>query len=116
VIQSDLFSNLKDCVFDYIFCNPPYIDKDAETVAESVALHEPHLALFGGKDGLEIIERVISGAKAALSPHGQLWLEHEPFQSEAIQKLAKQNGFSCRTEKDQYHTERYSILTLNVAK
>lgn len=116
VFVSDLYENIPDKTYHFILSNPPYIDKAAETVAESVALHEPHLALFGGKDGMEIIERVISGAKASLSPHGQLWIEHEPFQSAAIQKLASANGFSCQTQKDQYHTERYSILTTNVAE
>ncbi len=116
VIQSDLLAKIEG-IFDFILCNPPYIDAAAHTVDESVATNEPHLALFGGENGMEIIERIIAGARASLAPaHGQLWLEHEPFQTAAILQLAHQHGFIVTTHLDQYGTARYSVLTYPVAK
>ncbi len=111
---SIITSNLFDAVpgaFDFILTNPPYIDAAAHTVDTHVAAHEPHIALFGGEHGMEIIKRIIDGARTKLTPQGELWIEHEPFQSNAILNLATQNGFTCITHTDQYHTERYSILT-----
>ncbi len=115
VIESDLFSNITG-VFDYILTNPPYIDAEAHTVEESVTAHEPHLALFGGEAGLAIITRIICEASSYLTPHGQLWIEHEPFQAEAINILATTNGFTVTHHKDQYGTVRYSVLTRSVAE
>ncbi|MFM2340312.1 MAG: peptide chain release factor N(5)-glutamine methyltransferase [Candidatus Parcubacteria bacterium] len=114
-VESDLFANI-DGTFDFILTNPPYIDKAADTVEESVALHEPHLGLFGGADGMEIIERIMAGARASLAPQGQLWIEHEPFQCEAIAALAIAHQFSVTHHCDQYDTYRYSILTPLVAE
>ncbi len=115
IIESDLFKNITG-TFDFILTNPPYIDKAANTVEDSVHMHEPHLALFGGKAGLELITEIITTAPNHLNPHGQLWIEHEPFQSDAITTLAKANDFSCKTYTDQYNTERYSVLTRSVSQ
>ncbi len=115
IVVSDIFSNITG-TFDFILTNPPYIDETAETVDRNVVEYEPHLALFGGVAGMEIIERIIDGARAKLAPQGQLWLEHEPFQSEAIAALAHTHGFSAQTFPDQYGTLRYSILTIAVPK
>lgn len=115
VCQSDLFTNLAGN-FDFILCNPPYIDAAAKTIEASVEAYEPHLALFGGKGGLEVIERILEGARAKLAPQGELWLEHEPFQTTALQNLARQFGFSVITYPDQYGTTRYSVCTPSVAK
>ncbi len=115
VIESDLFSNVPG-TFDFILTNPPYIDAKAHTVEASVTSHEPHLALFGGEAGLAIITRIICEASSYLTPHGQLWIEHEPFQTEAINILATTNGFTSRNHDDQYGTVRYSILTRSMAE
>jgi methylase of polypeptide subunit release factors len=65
---------------------------------------------------MEIIERIIKDAKAYLTPTGQLWIEHEPFQTPAITTLATEHDFTITTQPDQYGTLRYSILTLVVAE
>ena len=112
-MASDLFSNLNSNVkFDFILTNPPYIDAAANTVDQNVTKHEPHLALFGGADGMEIIARIISEAPLYLTPAGQLWIEHEPAQVEAITQLAVENKFSVITHPDQYGVPRFSVLTM----
>lgn len=114
-IVSDLFSHVTD-TFDFILTNPPYIDAAANTVDADVVAHEPHQALFGGKVGMEIITRIITDAPNHLTPTGQLWIEHEPAQSVRINELAARHGWHTTTYQDQYHTERYSILTRNMPK
>lgn len=108
---SNLFSTVTG-KFDYILTNPPYIDAAADTVDADVAAHEPHLALFGGVAGMEIIARIIAEAPQHLTPAGQLWIEHEPAQVEAITALALNHGFTIVTHPDQYDIPRFSVLTM----
>ena len=112
IVESDLFENITG-QFDFILTNPPYIDVKAETVEKSVTTHEPHLALFGGEGGMEIIERIVAGAGAKLRPHtGQLWIEHEPAQVTALTSLAHQYNFQIVTHPDQYGTPRFSVFIM----
>ncbi len=108
-------TNLYDSVsgkYDLIVSNPPYIDSTLNRVHESVVNFEPHLSLFGGKGGMDVIVDIIKQAPQHLTPSGQLWLEHEPEQSAQISMCASDNGFTSTTHKDQYGNERYSILML----
>ena len=113
VIESDLFEKLdKNQKYDFILTNPPYIDKEANTVDASVTAHEPHVALFGGAAGMEIIARIILEAPTSLTATGQLWIEHEPAQVDAITALAEKSGFTIVTHPDQYGTPRFSVLSM----
>ena len=115
VFQSDLFSNVHG-EFDFVLCNPPYIDPILDRTESSVKNFEPHEALYGGLGGLELIKKIITASPAHLSAAGELWLEHEPEQSAKIKELAEQNSFVAEVHKDQYGVERYSILTLQKSK
>ncbi len=113
VIESNLFENIpKGTQYNFIVTNPPYIDPDIDRAEPSVKRYEPHLALYGGTNGMECIEKIIIQAPHYLTKKGQLWIEHEPEQATAIAALAKRNHFSYVTHKDQYNKERYSILVL----
>ncbi len=113
VIGGDLFAALPDGErFHFILTNPPYIDAKANTVDINVAEQEPHLALFGGEAGMDLITKIISQAPQYLLPLGQLWIEHEPAQVEAITTLAHTNDFTIITHPDQYGVPRFSVLTM----
>jgi release factor glutamine methyltransferase len=126
IIESDLFSALhldtaissfddfhkQDHGFDYILTNPPYIDAAAGTIDANVAAHEPHLALFGGEAGMEVITRIIQASRAYLQPTGQLWIEHEPAQKDAVLNLGVHYGFTVVTHPDQYGVARFSVLSV----
>lgn len=111
ILGGDLFENVQG-KYDFILTNPPYIDPSLDRAEASVKNFEPHLALYGGTDGMELIERIISEAPQYLSANGQLWIEHEPEQSEMISKLADGRFAATHTFPDQYGIERYSILNL----
>lgn len=113
IMQGDLLANLPH-TFDYILTNPPYIDPTLDRTETSVKNFEPHLALYGGARGMELIARIVAGARASLAPHptSQLWLEHEPEQRDAIHALAHTHHLTCQTHTDQYDTPRYSVLTV----
>ncbi|MCA9354651.1 MAG: peptide chain release factor N(5)-glutamine methyltransferase [Candidatus Kaiserbacteria bacterium] len=111
IYHSSLFSTVPD-TYDFILSNPPYIDPTLDRTEPSVKQYEPYHALYGGEKGLEIIIMIITEAPKHLRRGGQLWIEHEPEQSQAIKDLAEKHGFNCTTHKDQFGTERYSILVL----
>lgn len=77
VIASDLFQSLKtEPSFDMIISNPPYIDeKDWEDLPQEVRAFEPRSALWGGKEGLQIILKIIDRAHFFLRPGGVLLME-----------------------------------------
>jgi HemK-like putative methylase len=109
----DLFTPIpKTARYNYILSNPPYIDKARMRTEESVLIHEPHTALFSDQAGLGHITQIIEQSTRYLHEHGELWLEHEPEQSQAIVQLGKEYGYSVYTHLDQYGVERYSRLVL----
>ncbi len=114
IYTGDLFKTNSGIIlpkYHLILTNPPYIDKSLNRTAQSVIDNEPELALYGGKAGMEIIARIIIEAPNHLNPDGQLWIEHEPEQTENIIKLASPH-FSVTTHHDQYGVKRYSQLVL----
>ncbi len=74
--------------------NPPYIPLGLIDELElTVREHEPHLALFGGSDGLDGCREVIYGGIKALSPGGFLCIEHHHDQSDVVLELLQRAGF-----------------------
>jgi release factor glutamine methyltransferase len=90
-IETDLLEGLPQNAFDVIISNPPYISSDEmEVLSPTVRDHEPHLALHGGEDGLDIYRRLIPQAKNALRKGGALFLEIGP---PAVSDLMASVGF-----------------------
>lgn len=76
ILQSDLLAAVEGETFDLIVSNPPYIPlTEKDTLHAQVRDYEPHLALFGGADGHDVLRSLIPQAKDALSPGGWLLLE-----------------------------------------
>lgn len=113
VFGGDLFTEIPTgTVYDAIFTNPPYIDPALDRTDTNVKNHEPHLALYGGKNGTKIIEHILHEVPHYLAPKGQLWLEHEPEQVVLINKIASSLPYSSiQNLPDQFGTVRYSRLT-----
>jgi release factor glutamine methyltransferase len=74
-MQADLFGDLGGPV-DLITANPPYVaERHALGLQPEVADHEPRAALFGGDDGLAVIERIVREAPPLIRPGGHLLFE-----------------------------------------
>ena len=61
LLNNDMLEGI-DKKFDIIISNPPYIKLDEE-IEDLVKDNEPHLALYGGVDGLEYYKKILSKAK-----------------------------------------------------
>lgn len=59
---------------DILVCNPPYIPQN-EVIENSVKAFEPHVALFGGEDGLYFYRSVLSDAPKILNTKSFLAFE-----------------------------------------
>lgn len=87
--QGDLLEPLAGRDFHLICANLPYIPSgEMEGLMPDVGLHEPHLALDGGPEGLSLIERLIKAAPAQLKPEGRLLLEIWPSSLPRLAQIA----------------------------
>lgn len=93
-LSGDLMGPLAGERFDIVASNPPYVpDSDRALIAVEVREYEPALALFGGKDGLDVYRRLIPAAFTALVPGGFIALEIGFTQMEAVEGLLASHGF-----------------------
>lgn len=76
---------------DYLVSNPPYIpDDEWGAVEPNVKDYEPHLALRGGVDGLDIVRRLFDGAAGRLlKPGGLMLVEVAASRADAAAELAR---------------------------
>ena len=74
--------------FDVITSNPPYVkEQDRQFTSRAVVRYEPHVALFGGDDGLSGVRAVLDAARFRLAPRGWLIFEFGLGQDEEVSEL-----------------------------
>ncbi|MFH1770283.1 MAG: HemK2/MTQ2 family protein methyltransferase [archaeon] len=95
--QSNLFSNVKES-FDLIIFNPPYLPSCAK---------DSDIALDGGKEGYELIEKFLKQAKKHLNKNGVILLLFSSFsKKEKIDKVLKEENYSYKEiAKEHIHFE-----------
>lgn len=90
-LEGDMLKPLmeKKLVFDVLVCNPPYIPEE-EVMEKSVVDFEPHVALFGGEDGLKFYRAVFEDCKNVLKDKSFMAFEMGWNQKEALSKLVEE--------------------------
>ncbi|CAN5306053.1 peptide chain release factor N(5)-glutamine methyltransferase [soil metagenome] len=109
VYEGHLFDGLSG-QYDYIVCNPPYVDLSGEVGEETK--YEPLSAIFAQKSGLGLIEEILLKFKKYLKNDGKLYFEFGEGQKSAIEKLARKaevNTITFRT--DQFGVIRFAEVT-----
>lgn len=75
LIQSDLYEKVPAKKYDLIVSNPPYVNSTAMASLPAEYRHEPQMALAGGKDGMDLVRRIVKEAKHRLTAKGMLIVE-----------------------------------------
>jgi ribosomal protein L3 glutamine methyltransferase len=75
LLKGDLLAPVKGRRYDLIIANPPYVAADVVSAFPPEYRAEPEMAHLGGADGLDLVRRIVNGAKAHLNPGGGLLCE-----------------------------------------
>ena len=113
VLEGDLFAPVPPgSVFDVVVSNPPYVAAGEIAGLSAEVRREPRLALDGGPDGLDVVRRVVKGARALLRPGGLLAMEIGETQGPAVERLLREAGYAdARVEKDLERRDRLAFGT-----
>jgi release factor glutamine methyltransferase len=108
-IKSDLLDELKEMEFDIIVANLPYIGTESNSfVSKETQEHEPHVALFGGVNGLELYEKLFSQVKDFKYLMGEIGFMHREFLEKLFKKYFPDS--KCEILKDLAGLDRYFII------
>ncbi|MBN1178979.1 MAG: peptide chain release factor N(5)-glutamine methyltransferase [Anaerolineae bacterium] len=89
LVQADLARPFKGLA-DVLVSNPPYVaESEWASLPDSVRVHEPRLALWGGADGLDVVRRLVRAAPEVLRPGGSMFVEIGAAQGMDAVRLAR---------------------------
>lgn len=75
LVESDVFNKLPGQRYDLIVSNPPYVDAEDMADLPEEFQKEPEMALAAGRDGLDIVRRILAEAADYLTEDGVLVVE-----------------------------------------
>ena len=97
--------------FDMIVSNPPYITtKEMGELERSVSDFEPHLALWGGADGLDFYRSIARRYHKCLKPGGYLCFEFGDTQGDDVCQILTENGFTIRDRVRDYNQRERAVI------
>lgn len=103
--------------FDMIVSNPPYITgEEMKQLPRSVDAFEPHLALYGGEDGLDFYRAILANFTAALKPDGCVCFEFGMGQGDAVCRLLEENDYTVLERKRDYNDRERAVLAQHSGK
>jgi len=112
-LQSDMLVGLVEMgkKFDILVSNPPYIPTQ-EAVDSLVYDNEPHLALFGGEDGLYFYREILRDAHLILKSPSVIAFEHAYHHREGMAKLIAEffPDSEFETIKDMQGRDRMTVI------
>lgn len=74
-----------------VMANLPYVP-DSHTINEA-AMHEPKVAIFGGRDGLDLYREMFAQLSVISPRNPVIFTESLPFQHEKLSKIAASAGY-----------------------
>ena len=103
--------------FDMIVSNPPYITgEEMKQLPRSVDAFEPHLALYGGEDGLDFYRAILANFTPALKPGGCVCFEFGMGQGDAVCRLLEENDYTVLERKRDYNDRERAVLAQHSGK
>lgn len=73
--ESDVYDRLPAKRYQLIVTNPPYVNADSMAKLPEEYRSEPQIALGGGADGMDLVRRILAGARERLTDNGVLVVE-----------------------------------------
>jgi len=105
VYRGDLYGALPNGLarrVDVLVANAPYVPSgELELMPREARLHEPHDTLDGGRDGLDLVRRVIAGAPSWLRPGGHVLVETSEDQAGLALEELRRAAFTPRLVRDE---------------
>ena len=97
--------------YDLIVSNPPYITgAEMLELPVSVKDYEPHLALYGGEDGLDFYRAIAKNFVPALKPGGFLCFEFGMGQGDDVCRILEENGYTILERTRDYNDRERAVL------
>ena len=97
--------------FDMIISNPPYITgADMKLLPPSVRDYEPHMALYGGEDGLDFYRAIAQNYREALKLGGFLCFEFGEGQGDDVCAILTENGYTVLERTKDYNGRERAVL------
>ena len=97
--------------FDMIVSNPPYITTDEmKELERSVSEYEPHLALWGGEDGLVFYRAITNNFRKCLKPGGYLCYEFGDTQADDVCRILTEAGFTVLQRVRDYNDRERAVI------
>ena len=111
IIESDFLSNITK-KYDVIISNPPYIETNEE-IEEIVKNNEPHLALYGGEDGLDCYRKILSNINSHMKDKCIIAFEIGYKQANKIEELVNKTIENAKViiKKDLSGKDRFMFIT-----
>lgn len=115
--HGDLFEAL-DGPVDVVVSNPPYLSEDEARELPPDVRREPSVALVAGADGMDVLRRLIVGAREYVKPGGLLALEIDPRRLEAVEGLVGRHfaGGEIGVVKDHAGLDRMVTVRVGAAR
>lgn len=110
-LTGDMLEPVINKKFDVLVSNPPYIPTN-EVVDDIIYNNEPHIALFGGEDGLKFYRTILSQAKTILKEKSIIAFEHGYDKAEQLREIARSHFPSSKiyTLKDMQGLDRMTFV------
>ena len=97
--------------FDLIVSNPPYITgEEMKELPQSVSDFEPHMALYGGEDGLDFYRAIGKNYAQALKPGGFICFEFGMGQGDDVCAILEGNGYTILERTRDYNGRERAVL------
>ena len=77
---------------------------------KSVADYEPHLALYGGEDGLDFYRSIAKNFAIALKPGGYLAFEFGETQGDDVCAILEENRYTIVERKKDFNDRERAVL------
>lgn len=101
--------------YDLIVSNPPYIpSKDIKNLSKDIINFEPHNALDGGYDGLDLIKKVIYKSNSLIKKQGVLAIEIGNKQYQKVSNILKLQGYREMSKEYDYKRNVRCIISTKV--